>query len=82
MVKMLKPYSLFGKAEVAQLQEQALKLQGKTVKTGGKVMAERKNGLYRSLVSASEGGNYYKLPETHNNTTSTSKQPKAKRISP
>ncbi|XP_027183819.1 uncharacterized protein LOC113782107 [Coffea eugenioides] len=46
MVKMLKPNTLSGVIKVAHLQEQALKLQGKTVKEGNKVVAEpRRNTI-------------------------------------
>ncbi|XP_071926629.1 uncharacterized protein [Coffea arabica] len=55
MVKMLKPNTLSGVIEVAHLQEQALRLQGKTMKEGNKVVAEPRFGMYRHPTSTNGG---------------------------
>ncbi|XP_027172283.1 uncharacterized protein LOC113771935 [Coffea eugenioides] len=63
MVKMLKPNTLSGVMEVAYLQEQALRLQRRTVKDGNRVVAEPKFGMYRHPTSANGGVSAYKLPQ-------------------
>ena len=65
MVRMLKPNTLSGVMEIAHLQEQALRLQGRTVKDGNKVMAEPKFGMYRHPISANRGISIYKLPQNN-----------------
>lgn len=64
------------------LQEQALKMQGKTVKFGNKTMIEPKYGMYKSHASSSGNHNHYKLPEAHSNDMSSSRQADTKKISP
>ena len=81
MVRMLRPNTLSGVVEIAHLQEQTLKLQGRTVKEGNKVMAEPRYGMYRHPTAMNGGVSTYKLPQTNAPKPET-KKPKFKRLSP
>lgn len=61
IVKMLKLGTLSEVVEVAHLQEQALKLQGKTVKNGSRIVAEPRFGMFRHPTPANAEVSNYKL---------------------
>nr|XP_027099356.1 uncharacterized protein LOC113718666 [Coffea arabica] len=85
MVKMLKPNTLSGVMEVAYLQEQTLRLQGRTVKDGNRVVAEPKFGMYRHHTSANGGVSAYKLPQNSIPKVApknSDRSPEFKRLSP
>lgn len=83
MVKMFKPTTLLGAFEVVHLQEQALKLQSRTIKEGSTAIAEPKFGLYRNSATTNGNGDYYKLPVGQSNKAVNGKGSETtKRISP
>ena len=61
MVRMLRPNTLSGVIKIVHLQEQAIKLQGRTVKEGNKVVAEPRFGMYRHPTALNGGVSTYKL---------------------
>ena len=85
MVKMFRPNTLSGAMEIAHLQEQALKSQGKTVKDGHKVMAKPKFGMYKHPTSTNGGVSTYKLPQDNipkGASKIPDRSPEFKRLSP